>query len=53
MELRGLDSLKLDKSPLCHQCNASESFNNLKKLITPERNSLGSNIIEALECLKA
>jgi hypothetical protein len=25
----------------------------MKKLITPERNSLINNIIEALECLKA
>ena len=27
--------------------------NNLKKLISPERNNLGDDIIEALECLKA
>ena len=28
-------------------------FSSSKKLITPERNALGDDLIEALECLKA
>ena len=28
-------------------------FNSIKKLITPERNHLGEDVIEACECLKA
>ena len=29
------------------------TFSSAKKLITPDRNALGDDIIEALECLKA
>ena len=29
-------------------CECERAFSNAKKLITPERNSLGDNIIEAL-----
>jgi hypothetical protein len=36
-----------------HPANASESYSSAKKLITPERNLLGDDIIEALECLRA
>jgi hypothetical protein len=34
-------------------CECERGFNSAKKLITPGRNSLGDNIIEALECLRA
>ena len=34
-------------------CECERAFSSVKKLITPERNSLGDNIIEALECLRA
>jgi hypothetical protein len=34
-------------------CECERAFSSAKKLITPERNSLGDNIIEALECLRA
>ena len=34
-------------------CECERAFNSAKKLITPERNSLGDNISEALECLRA
>ena len=36
-----------------HPANASEPLVVQRKLITPERNLLGDNIIEALECLRA
>ena len=35
----------------CLECE--RAFSSAKKLITPERNLLGDNIIEALECLRA
>src|SRR3954452_18423883 len=34
-------------------CECERAFSRAKKLITPERNLLGDNIIEALECLRA
>jgi hypothetical protein len=34
-------------------CECERGFSSTKKPITPERNSLGENIIEALECLRA
>jgi hypothetical protein len=34
-------------------CECERAFSSAKKLITPERNSLADNLIEALECLKA
>jgi hypothetical protein len=34
-------------------CEYEQAFSSVKMLLTPERNSLGDNIIEALECLKA
>jgi hAT family C-terminal dimerisation region len=34
-------------------CECERAFSSAKKLITPERNSLADDIIEALECLKA
>jgi hAT family C-terminal dimerisation region len=34
-------------------CECERDFSSIKKLITPERNTLGDNIIEALECLRA
>jgi hypothetical protein len=34
-------------------CDCEQAFSSAKKLITPERNSLGDNIIEALEGLRA
>ena len=55
LELRALDSPKLDKYQLYYQCNAGagRAFSSVKKLIVPERNSMGNNITEALECLRA
>jgi len=49
-ELRALDRPNLDKYWLLRM---RASLYSAKKLITPERNSLGDNIIEALECLRA
>jgi hypothetical protein len=34
-------------------CECERAFSNVKKPITPERNSPGDNIIEALKCLRA
>jgi hAT family C-terminal dimerisation region len=34
-------------------CECERVFSSTKKLITPERNKLRDDIIEALECLKA
>ena len=34
-------------------CECEQAFSSAKKLITPEGNLLGDNIIEALECLRA
>src|SRR4051794_15083742 len=34
-------------------CECERAFSSANKLITPERNSIGDNLIEALECLKA
>jgi hypothetical protein len=34
-------------------CERERAFSSAKKLITPERNLLSDNIIEALECLRA
>jgi hypothetical protein len=34
-------------------CEYEQAFSSANKLITPERNSLGDNVIEALECLRA
>jgi hAT family C-terminal dimerisation region len=34
-------------------CECGRVFSSTKKLITPERNTLGDDLIEALECLKA
>ena len=34
-------------------CECERVFSSAKKLITPERNALGDDLIEALECLKA
>jgi hypothetical protein len=33
-------------------CECERAFSSAKKLITPERNLLGDNIIGALECLR-
>jgi hAT family C-terminal dimerisation region len=38
---------------LATSCKCERAFSNVKKLITPERNLLEDNIIEALECLRA
>jgi len=48
MELRALYSSKLDKYWLCSSLQCERAFSSVKKLITPERNSLGDNITEAL-----
>jgi hypothetical protein len=34
-------------------CECERAFSSAKRLITPDRNSLGDELIEALECLKA
>jgi hypothetical protein len=34
-------------------CECERAFSSAKKLTTSEMNSLGDNIIEALECLRA
>jgi hypothetical protein len=34
-------------------CECERAFSSAKKLTTPERNLLGDDIIEALECLRA
>jgi hypothetical protein len=34
-------------------CECERVFSSAKRLITPDRNSLGDELIEALECLKA
>src|SRR4051812_11847320 len=34
-------------------CECERAFSRANKLITPERNSLGDSLIEALECLRA
>jgi hypothetical protein len=34
-------------------CECERAFSSAKRLITPDRNALGDDLIEALECLKA
>jgi len=34
-------------------CECQRAFNSAKRFVTPDRNALGDDLIEALECLKA
>jgi hAT family C-terminal dimerisation region len=38
---------------LATSCKCERVFSSTKRLITPDRNSLGDELVEALECLKA
>ena len=49
MRQRALDTLACPSTS--YECE--RVFSSVKRLITPDRNALGDDLIEALECLKA